>query len=117
MQSLEQITELLEANGYPAKLKTFPRRIYVGSIGSFYGVTIVQNEKTGALRISYQPLILLVGIALLIYSFIISFGNDDMLSALIGITAASVIANLIKSRQKKQEIEALLQNRETDPYS
>lgn len=110
MMKLEQVSEFLEEKGYPVKLKTFPRRIYVGSIGSFYGVTIVQNEKTGILKISYQPLILLIGIALLIYSFIISFGNDDMLSSLIGITAVSTIANLIKSRQKKQQIEALLKN-------
>ena len=107
---LEQLTERLEALGYPAKLKTFPRRIYVGSLGSFYGVTIVQNEKTGALKVSYQPWILLIGSALLIYSFIISWGNDDMLSALIGITAASVIANFLKSRKKKQEIEAIIAN-------
>ena len=98
---LEQIAVLLEEKGYPAKLKTFPRRIYVGSIGSFYGVTIVQNEQTGALKVSYQPLILIFGSCLLIYSFIISYGNDDMLSALIGITAASVIANFFKSRAKK----------------
>ncbi|SBS29685.1 hypothetical protein MAQ5080_01471 [Marinomonas aquimarina] len=108
MMQLEQITELLEEKGYPAKLKPFPRRIYVGSIGSFYGVTIVQNSKTGELTLSYQPLILIVGSVLLIYSFIVSFGNDDMLSALIGITAASVNANFFKSRKKKQEIEAIL---------
>lgn len=105
---LEQLTELLEEKGYPAKLKSFPRRIYVGSLGSFYGVTITQNEKTEALKVSYQPLILIIGSVLLIYSFIISFGNDDMLSALIGITAASVIANFVKSRKKKQEIEEIL---------
>ena len=110
MMQLEQVTELLEEKGYPAKLKRFPRRIYVGSIGSFYGVTIVQNEQTGELKLSYQPLILLVGIVLLVYSFIVSFGNDDMLSALIGITAASVIANFFKSRKKKQEIEAILRD-------
>lgn len=108
MMQLEQLTELLEEKGYPAKLKTFPRRIYVGSLGSFYGVTIVQNDKTGVLKVSYQPLILIIGSLLLIYSFIVSYGNDDMLSALIGITAASVIANFIKSRQKKLEIEAIL---------
>ena len=108
MKQLEDITTLLEEQGYPAKLKAFPRRIYVGSIGSFYGVTIVQNEQTGALKVSYQPLILIIGSALLIYSFIVSYGNDDMLSALIGITAASVIANFFKSRKKKQEIEAIL---------
>ena len=106
---LEQLTELLEEKGYPAKLKRFPRRIYVGSLGSFYGVTIVQNEQTGDLKVSYQPWVLIVGSALLIYSFVISFGNDDMLSALIGITAASVIANFFKSRHKKQEIDAILQ--------
>lgn len=105
---LEQLTELLEEKGYPAKLKRFPRRIYVGSLGSFYGVTIIENEKTGTLKVSYQPLVLIIGSVLLIYSFIISFGNDDMLSALIGITAASVIANFFKSRKKKQEIETLL---------
>ncbi|WP_067094690.1 hypothetical protein [Marinomonas atlantica] len=110
MMQLEQLTELLEEKGYPAKLKTFPRRIYVGSLGSFYGVTIVQNENTGALKVSYQPLILIIGSLLLIYSFIVSYGNDDMLSALIGITAASVIANFIKSRQKKLEIEAILRD-------
>ncbi|MCO4784389.1 MAG: hypothetical protein KC467_00565 [Marinomonas atlantica] len=110
MMQLEQLTELLEEKGYPAKLKTFPRRIYVGSLGSFYGVTIVQNDKTGALKVSYQPLILIIGSLLLIYSFIVSYGNDDMLSALIGITAASVIANFIKSRQKKLEIEAILRD-------
>ncbi|MGB2064280.1 hypothetical protein MGA5115_00047 [Marinomonas gallaica] len=110
MMQLEQLTELLEEKGYPAKLKTFPRRIYVGSLGSFYGVTIVQNDKTGALKVSYQPLILIIGSLLLIYSFIVSYGNDDMLSALIGITAASVIANFVKSRQKKQEIEAILRD-------
>ncbi|MBM6550925.1 hypothetical protein [Marinomonas ostreistagni] len=105
---LEQICERLEENGYPAKLKRFPRRIYVGSLGSFYGVTIVENEKTGALKVSYQPLILIVGSVLLVYSFIKSYGNDPMLSALIGITAASVMANFVKSRKKKHEIEALL---------
>ncbi|WP_417551747.1 hypothetical protein [Marinomonas fungiae] len=110
MMKLEQVTELLEEKGYPAKLKTFPRRVYVGSLGSFYGVSIVQNEKTGELKLSYQPLILLVGIVLLIYSFVVSFGNDDMLSALIGITAASVIANFVKSRRKKAEIEAILRD-------
>lgn len=108
MMQLEQVTELLQEKGYPAELKSFPRRIYIGSLGSFYGVTIVQNDKTGKLKLSYQPLILLVGIVLLVYSFIVSFGNDNMLSALIGITAASVIANFIKSRKKKQEIEAVL---------
>lgn len=107
---LEQICERLEENGYPAKLKRFPRRIFVGSLGSFYGVTIIQNEQTGALKVSYQPLILIVGSALLIYSFIISYGNDPMLSALIGITAASVVANFIKSRQKKREIDDLLRS-------
>lgn len=110
MMQLEQVTELLEQKGYPAKLKKFPRRIYVGSLGSFYGVTIVQNEKSGELKLSYQPLILLVGIVLLTYCFIISFGNDDMLSALIGITAASVMANFVKSRRKKAEIEAILRD-------
>lgn len=110
MMQLEQVTELLEQKGYPAKLKKFPRRIYVGSLGSFYGVTIVQNEKSGELKLSYQPLILLIGIVLLIYCFIISFGNDDMLSALIGITAASVMANFVKSRRKKAEIEAILRD-------
>lgn len=114
MMQLEQVTELLEEKGYPAKLKSFPRRVYVGSLGSFYGVTIVQNEKTGALKVSYQPLILLIGSLLLIYSFIVSFGNDDMLSALIGITAASVMANFYKSRKKKQEIEAILRESNAD---
>ena len=108
MMQLEDIAKLLEEKGYPAKLKTFPRRIYVGSLGSFYGVTIVQNAQTGALRVSYQPLILLVGGALLVYSFVVSYGNDNMLSALIGITGASVFANFFKSRVKKQEIEEIL---------
>ena len=109
MKQLEEIKTLLEEKGYPVKLKAFPRRIYIGSIGSFYGVTIVQNAQTGALRVSYQPLILLVGGALLVYSFVISYGNDPMLSALIGITGASVFANFFKSRTKKQEIEHILQ--------
>lgn len=110
MRTLESIRDLLTEHGYPVKLKTFPRRIYVGSLGSFYGVTIVQNEKTGALSISYQPLVLILGTLLLGYSFIKSYGNDPMLSALIGITAVSVVANFLKSRRKKEEIESLLKD-------
>lgn len=104
---LEQLLPILEEKGYPTKLKLLPRRIYVGSIGSFYGVTI-RKAATGKLLVEYYPLIQIAGGLLLTYNFFLTLDRDTVLASFLGITAASVFANVFRSKNKKAEIEALI---------
>lgn len=79
----------------------------MGSIGSFYGVTI-RKAATGKLLVEYYPLIQIAGGLLLTHNFFLTLDRDTVLASFLGITAASVFANVFRSKNKKAEIETLI---------